>query len=202
MNARRISRRTILRGTGAAMALPWLETMAHAAPADTATRCLSRRCAWSACTCRTASARITGHLQAMARDYEITPHLKPLEEPEGRFPASGESLERQDRRPQWPLAEGAGVPLRRLRGANLGRRSGFRRYLRRSVAAQHIGDRTRCPASNSASNQPVPASIPRAAASPACTARSSPGAIRTRPSPKRSCRSSPSTVSSAPIRRR
>ena len=33
MSAKRISRRTVLRGAGAALALPWLETMASGASA-------------------------------------------------------------------------------------------------------------------------------------------------------------------------
>ena len=36
MMSKKISRRTILRGAGAAMALPWLESMSPAAPAGTA----------------------------------------------------------------------------------------------------------------------------------------------------------------------
>ena len=131
---KRISRRTVLRGAGAALALPWLETMAPARAAGHARiRCPSRPCAWSSCTCRTAFVPDHWTPEGDGEDYEITPHLKPLEEPEERFHAAGESLEREDRRAQRPLAEGAGVAFRRLRGAHLGRRSGFRRHFGRSV---------------------------------------------------------------------
>ncbi len=158
--------------------------------------------AWSSCTCPTACCPEHWTPTGDGEDYELTPHLKPLEEPQERFPAAGESLERQDRRPQRPLAQSARLALRRLRRTHLRRRSRFRRHLRRSVRRRSASAIAPCcPASNSASKPPAPASIPPAAASPACTGPSSPGATRIRPSPKRSFRSSPSTASSAPTKR-
>ena len=79
------------------------------------------------------AARTTGRPPGDGEDYEITPHLKPLEEPQGRLHAARESLEREDRRAQRPLAQSAGVAFRRLCGAHFGRRSRFRRHFRGSV---------------------------------------------------------------------
>jgi len=42
--AKRISRRTVLRGAGAALALPWLERMTSAAPAASASTLV-----WTSC---------------------------------------------------------------------------------------------------------------------------------------------------------
>ena len=130
MKSKRISRRTVLRGAGAALALPWLETMAPAAP--DARPSPNRRCAWSSCTCPTACARTTGRPR---RRRGLRTHAAPqaARRPEERFPAARKSLEREDRRPQRPLAQSARLALRRLRGAHLRRRSRFRRHLRRSV---------------------------------------------------------------------
>ena len=44
----RISRRTLLRGAGVSLALPWLEAMAAETPQARA------RCAWPSCMSRTA----------------------------------------------------------------------------------------------------------------------------------------------------
>lgn len=73
-----ISRRTLLRGAGAAMALPWLETMAKAAP-DAAER-LSEPPLRMMFLFMPNGVRPEHWTPAGdGEDYEITPHLKPLE---------------------------------------------------------------------------------------------------------------------------
>ncbi len=77
--AKRISRRTILRGTGAALALPWLETMASAAPA-TGALTLSEpplRMLFMYMPNGTVPEHWTP--AGSGEDFEITPELKPLE---------------------------------------------------------------------------------------------------------------------------
>ena len=76
---KRISRRTLLRGTGAALALPWLETMGAAAPAK-ATGGLSEPPLRMAFMFLPNGVRPDHWTPAGdAESYEITPHLKPLE---------------------------------------------------------------------------------------------------------------------------
>ena len=75
-----ISRRTLLRGVGAAMALPWLETMSHAAPATAGNQSLTEpplRMAFMFIPNGTRPDHWTP--AGDGEDYEITPHLKPLE---------------------------------------------------------------------------------------------------------------------------
>ena len=75
-----ISRRTLLRGVGAAMALPWLETMSHAAPATAGNQSLTEpplRMAFMFIPNGTRPDHWTP--AGESEDYEMTPHLKPLE---------------------------------------------------------------------------------------------------------------------------
>ena len=76
---KRLSRRTLLRGTGAALALPWLETMGTAAPAK-ALGGLSEPPLRMAFMFLPNGVR-PDHWTPAGDDetYEITPHLKPLE---------------------------------------------------------------------------------------------------------------------------
>src|SRR5437763_4425561 len=83
--SKRISRRTVLRGAGAALALPWLETMTSAAPAGNALT-LSEPPLRSVFMYMTNG--VVVELWTPAGDgeqYEITPHLKPLESLRGDF---------------------------------------------------------------------------------------------------------------------
>ncbi len=76
---KRISRRTLLRGTGAALALPWLETMGAAAPAKAAGG-LSEPPLRMAFMFLPNGVRPDHWTPAGdAEEYETTPHLKPLE---------------------------------------------------------------------------------------------------------------------------
>src|SRR3954452_8800780 len=72
---RPISRRTLLRGAGAALALPWLETMSHAAGESLAAPPLRMMFMFMPNGVRPEHWTPPGD----AADYEITPHLKPLE---------------------------------------------------------------------------------------------------------------------------
>jgi hypothetical protein len=75
-----ISRRTLLRGAGAALALPWLETMAGAAPSSTGSLTLSEPPLRMAFMFLPNGVRPDHWTPAGdSEDYEITPHLKPLE---------------------------------------------------------------------------------------------------------------------------
>ena len=75
-----ISRRTLLRGMGAAVALPWLETMSNAAPADESLRLgeppLRMMFMFMPNGVRPDYWTPAGDSET---DYPITPHLKPLE---------------------------------------------------------------------------------------------------------------------------
>jgi len=80
-----ISRRTLLRGSGAALALPWLETMSKAAPATDGN-------SLSAPPLRMMFMFMPNGVRPEnwtppgdAEEYEITPHLKPLEGLKGDF---------------------------------------------------------------------------------------------------------------------
>ena len=79
MMSNRISRRTMLRGTGAAMALPWLESMASAATPDSATT-LAEPPLRSVFMYMPNGVRPDFWTPAgEGENYETTPHLKPLE---------------------------------------------------------------------------------------------------------------------------
>jgi len=72
-----ISRRTLLRGAGAALAIPWLETMAKAAPAGDSLSEPPLRMMFLFMPNGTRPEWWTP--AGDGEDYEITPHLKPLE---------------------------------------------------------------------------------------------------------------------------
>jgi hypothetical protein len=80
-----ISRRTLLRGVGAAMSLPWVETMSSAAPA-TGGQNLSEPPLRMAFMFMPNGVRPDYWTPAGdGEDYEATPHLKPLESLKGDF---------------------------------------------------------------------------------------------------------------------
>jgi hypothetical protein len=74
---RPISRRTLLRGAGAALALPWLETMSHAAPDGETLPEPPLRMMFLFMPNGVRPEHWTP--AGDGEDYEITPHLKPLE---------------------------------------------------------------------------------------------------------------------------
>ena len=78
--AKRISRRTVLRGAGAALALPWLERMAPAAATSASANKLSEPPLRSVFMYMPNGVRPDFWTPAGdAENYELTPHLKPLE---------------------------------------------------------------------------------------------------------------------------
>ena len=78
MTSKKISRRTVLQGAGAALALPWLENMAHAAPASAGT--LSEPPLRMVFMYMPNGVRPDYWTPAGdGEDYEIAGHLKPLE---------------------------------------------------------------------------------------------------------------------------
>ncbi len=79
LTRKHLSRRTVLKGAGATIALPLLDAMIparHGAGADTP-RQPAR--AWASCTSRTARCRTTGQPTQTGRDFEFPFILKPLE---------------------------------------------------------------------------------------------------------------------------
>jgi hypothetical protein len=82
--SRSISRRTLLRGAGTALALPWLETMSSAAPATV--QKLSEPPLRMAFMFMPNGVR-PDHWTPLgdSEDYEFTPHLKPLESLKSEF---------------------------------------------------------------------------------------------------------------------
>ena len=199
--SRKISRRTVLKGAGAAMALPWLETMASGA---------------------TDANRLTEPPLRMVfmympngvvpeywtppgdgEDYELTPHLKPLAGLKSEFLLLENlwNAKTVGRNGHWPK-----VPAWLSAAAmwSAPRATIWIRAAPRSISSRRRRSATApcCPASSSGWTPPAPASTPPAAASRACTAASFRGATRTPRCPKRSCRNSPSTASSAPTKRR
>lgn len=80
-----ISRRTLLRGAGAAMSLPWLETMSSAAP-TTGGQNLSEPPLRMLCMFMPNGVRPDYWTPpGDGQDYEFTPHLKPLESLKSEF---------------------------------------------------------------------------------------------------------------------
>ena len=73
-----ISRRTVLRGMGATVALPLLDAMVPALTAAAEHAGESRSAAWASSTIRTASSTRTGCRRASAREFELSPTLAPL----------------------------------------------------------------------------------------------------------------------------
>src|SRR6266852_1411627 len=85
MMSKRISRRTVLRGAGAALALPWLERMASGAPNDTANTLSEPPLRMVFMYMPNGVVPEHWTPKGDAEDYELTPHLKPLESLKGDF---------------------------------------------------------------------------------------------------------------------
>jgi hypothetical protein len=142
MKAKRISRRTVLRGAGAALALPWLETMGRAAPAATLTEPPLRMvCMYMPNGVRPDYWTPAGD----GEDYEITPHLKPLESIKGDFMLlenlwNAKTVGRNGHWPKVPAFLSGGY-VERTAGDDLD--SGGTSV--DQFAAQRIGDRTLLP---------------------------------------------------------
>src|SRR4051812_537834 len=86
IKAKRISRRTVLRGASAALALPWLERMSTAAPTTAGATTLAEPPLRSLFVYMPNG--VVPELWTPAGDgeqYQITPHLKPLESLRGDF---------------------------------------------------------------------------------------------------------------------
>jgi hypothetical protein len=145
MKARRISRRTILRGAGAALALPWLETMASAAPEGTSASLpeppLRMVCMYLP------NGVVPEHWTPPGdgEDYELTPILKPLESLKGDFLLlenlwNAKTVGRNGHWPKVPAFLSGGY-VERTSGDDLD--SGGTSV--DQFAAQRIGDRTMLP---------------------------------------------------------
>jgi hypothetical protein len=142
--ARRISRRTVLKGAGAALALPWLESMAPAAPATGS--------ALSEPPLRSVfmfmpNGVVPEHWTpaGSGEDYEITPLLKPLESLKGDFLLlenlwNAKTVGRNGHWPKVPAFLSGGY-VERTSGDDLD--SGGISI--DQLAAQKIGDRTLLP---------------------------------------------------------
>ncbi len=142
MRAKRISRRTILRGTGAVLALPWLERMAPAATANT----LSEPPLRMVCMYMPNGTRPDYWTPAGdGEDYEITPHLKPLESLRSEFMLLENlwNAKTVGRNGHWPKVPAwlSGGYVERTSGDDLD--SGGTSV--DQLAAQKIGDRTMLP---------------------------------------------------------
>ena len=145
--AKRLSRRTILRGTGAALALPWLEVMGTAAPASTA----------GAGTLSEPPLRMVFMYmpngtrpdfwtpKGDGEQYEITPHLKPLESLKDDFLLLENlwNAKTVGRNGHWPKVPAwlSGGYVERTSGDDLNAGATSVDQL----AAQKIGDRTMLP---------------------------------------------------------
>ena len=140
-----ISRRTLLRGAGAAMALPWLETMSKAAP-STSGQTLSEPPLRMAFMFMPNGVRPDHWTpEGDGEDYEITPHLKPLESLKQDFILL-ENLWNKNtvgRNGHWPKVPAwlSGGYVERTSGDDLD--SGGTSI--DQFAAQQIGDRTALP---------------------------------------------------------
>ncbi|HEY3841273.1 MAG TPA: DUF1552 domain-containing protein [Bryobacteraceae bacterium] len=143
-----ISRRTLLRGAGAAMALPWLESMAKSAPstANAGPGNLTEPPMRMACIFLPNGTRPDHWTPAGdGEDFEITPHLKPLE----AFKSDLLLLENLwnaktvGRNGHWPKVPAwlSGGYVERTSGDDLDAGGTSIDQL----AAQHIGDRTPLP---------------------------------------------------------
>src|SRR6266571_823557 len=141
-----ISRRTLLRGMGAAMSLPWLETMSSAAPAATGGLKLSEPPLRMAFMFMPNGVRPDYWTPAGdGEDYECTPHLKPLESLKSEFILL-ENLWHKNtvgRNGHWPKVPAwlSGGYVERTSGDDLD--SGGTSI--DQLAAQRIGDRTMLP---------------------------------------------------------
>src|SRR5580693_1723247 len=140
-----ISRRALLRGVGAAMSLPWLESMSKAAPA-TAGLTLSEPPLRMAFMFMPNGVRPDYWTPAGdGEDYEFTPHLKPLESLKSEFLLL-ENLWNKNtvgRNGHWPKVPAwlSGGYVERTTGSDLD--SGGTTV--DQVAAQHIGALTPLP---------------------------------------------------------
>lgn len=142
--SRRVSRRTILRGTGAAMAIPWLESMAPAAPASSS--------ALAAPPLRAVFMYMPNGVRpdywtpaGDGESYETTPHLKPLESLKNDFLLLENlwNAKTVGRNGHWPKVPAwlSGGYVERTSGDDLD--SGGTTV--DQLAAQRIGDRTMLP---------------------------------------------------------
>ncbi len=143
--SRRISRRTVLRGAGAALALPWLETMGSAAPAN-------GEAALSEPPLRMVFMYMPNGVRpdywtppGDGEDFELTPHLKPLESLKSEFLLLENlwNAKTVGRNGHWPKVPAwlSGGYVERTSGDDLdsGGTSADQ------FAAQRIGDRTALP---------------------------------------------------------
>ena len=145
MSSRRISRRSVLRGAGAALALPWLETMAPGAPAETAARLSEPPLRMVFMYMPNGVRPDYWTPQGDGEDYEITPHLKPLESIKGEFTLLENlwNAKTVGRNGHWPKVPAwlSGGYVERTSGDDLD--SGGTSV--DQFAAQRIGDRTILP---------------------------------------------------------
>ena len=79
LTSKSLPRRTVLRGLGATLALPFLDAMTPAMALRVAARARSRRIGSSRSTCRTAWRWSTGRRKAKGSAFELSPILQPLE---------------------------------------------------------------------------------------------------------------------------
>ena len=140
-----ISRRTLLRGAGAALGLPWLEVMSHASPSTDPLR-LSEPPLRAAFLFWSNGVRPDHWTPAGdGEDYEFTPHLKPLESLKGDILLL-ENLWHKNttgRNGHWPKDPAwlSGGYVERTTGRDLD--SGGTSI--DQLAAQHIGTKTALP---------------------------------------------------------
>ena len=88
-----LSRRTVLRGAGVALGLPWLEAMAPRSRSR-ACRHESRRCGWPCCTWPTVSTRRSGRRKDKGRDFVPLSDAQAAGGPEGPVTGCQQSMER------------------------------------------------------------------------------------------------------------
>ena len=143
--AKRISRRTVLRGAGAALALPWMETMSSAASTG-GPNTLSEPPLRSVFMYMPNGVRPDYWTpQGDGESYEITPHLKPLESLKNDFLLLENlwNARTVGRNGHWPKVPAwlSGGYVERTSGDDLD--SGGTSV--DQLMAQHIGDRTMLP---------------------------------------------------------
>ena len=124
-----IARRTLLRGAGVALSLPWLESLATAGPTSDALK-LSEPPLRMAFMFMPNGVRPEYWTPAGdGEDYEITPHLKPLENLKNDFMLLENPVESEFGGAQRALAQSADLAFGRIRPAHHGGRPGYRRRL-------------------------------------------------------------------------
>ena len=141
---KKISRRTLLRGTGVAMALPWLESMAAAAPARGADSLAEPPLRMAFLYMENGVRPELWTPPGDGEKYEITPHLKALE------PYRDDFLLLEISGIRWPRDEARTGRRSRMaewiaRGANLGDNLNSNGITVDQVMGQRIGDRTALP---------------------------------------------------------